>query len=93
VTSALAALRHHLRQARGSELGGHGVLHNDPVYDAAFRYSIHSLFPLENEQESRLHHVPALLCIRGSVTNVRIQIFEMSSVIEPYIGCVPIIIV
>lgn len=73
VTSALAAIRHHIREASGGKLGGNGLLHHDPVHDAFVRHHVHSLLPLENEQRTRVHHVPVVLCFRGGVSDVRIR--------------------
>lgn len=80
VTSALVAVRHHLQGGRGGELDRNGVLDIHPVHDAAVRHPVHRLFPVEDEQESRFHYVPALLCLRCGLAHVRIRGHDMPGV-------------
>lgn len=78
VTSALVAFRHHLRRASGGDIGGNGVLYNDPFHDAFIRHHVNSLLPMEDEQRTRFHHVLVVFRLCGSVAHVRIQIYSVS---------------
>jgi len=69
----VAALWNHLRGARGGELGGHGLLHNHPVYDAGVRGDVNRLLPLAHEQGVGLHHVSVVFCLCRRVADVRIR--------------------
>jgi hypothetical protein len=77
---ALAVVRHYLPEARGGEQRGHGVLDRHLVYDVVVRDYVYRVFPLEDEQGSWLHHVPAVLCIRCSVAHVRVRGDHVSGV-------------
>lgn len=74
VTSPLAAVRHHLRPARGGELRWHGVQYRHPVHDAPVRHHVHRLLPLEDEQGARLLHVPAVLRVCGRKPWLRVRV-------------------
>lgn len=76
----MAAVRHHLWGARGGELGGHGLFHNHPVYDAGVRGAIDSLLPLAHEQGTGLHHVSAVFCLCRRLADVRIRLDQLPSV-------------
>lgn len=70
VTSALVAVRHHQQGASGGQLAGDGVLDSDPLHDAHICDFVHRLFPVENEQRFRFHHVPSVFRFRGRLTHV-----------------------
>lgn len=69
----MAAVRHHLWGARRGELGGHGLLHNHPVYDAGVRGDVDRLLPLAHEQGVGLHHVSVVFCLCRRIADVRIR--------------------
>lgn len=77
ITSALVTIRNHLREARGGELGGYGLLHNDPLHDAAVRHHVHRMLPVEDEQGTWLHDVSALLRFRRRFPDVRVQVHQV----------------
>lgn len=73
-SGTVAAVRLDLRKTRGSELGGDGVQHSDPILHAAVRHLEHRLFQVADEQRPRVHHVPPLLRLRRRLADVRVRV-------------------
>lgn len=63
-----------LREARGGELGGHGVQHSNSILHAAVRHHEHRVLQVADEQGPRVHHVPPLLRLRGGLADVRVRV-------------------
>lgn len=77
-SGTVAALRLDLWKTRGSELGGDGVQHSDPILHAAVRHPEHRLFQVADEQGPRVHHVPPLLRLRRRLADVRVRVPGLS---------------
>lgn len=60
-TPPVVAVRADQRRAGTSQLQGDGVQYRATLRHAAFRDPKHRLLPMENEQRTRLYHVPSLL--------------------------------
>lgn len=82
IASTLADLRHHLRPAGGGKLCRHGLLHHHSLHDAVVCRNVYCMFPLANEQGSRPHHVLVIFCLCSRFTDVRIQHYHVSVLIE-----------
>lgn len=80
LTYTLAAVWHHLWCTGWSELSGHGLFHNDIVYDVAICRYVNCLLPLAHEQRFRFYNVFVIFCFRCRFVNVRIWCNNMSSV-------------
>jgi len=68
VTASVVAVYNNYWNACAGEQLRDGLFRPSTLRDAVLRSSEHCLLPLEDEQSSRHHHVPLLLCIRRRFT-------------------------
>lgn len=74
----MATLRAHLRRASPGELQRHGVQHSAPLRHAYLRHHQHCLLQVEDEQGTRVHHVPPVLRLRRGQPGTRVWVPPLS---------------
>ena len=73
VAVAVVSVHDGVQQSGEGQQFGHDVFRAGPVRDAVLRGAVHRLFPLEDEQAARCHHVPLLFHLRGRVARIRVR--------------------
>lgn len=78
----MAPVRADQRRASPGQLQRHGLQHSAALCHAAVRHPQHRLLQVEDEQGSRVHHVPPLFRLRGSQSRPRIRLPPLSERID-----------